>query len=62
MNAVRRLQVAMNKIDKNSLYYQTLYLPPPPLQRGCSRCVRQTAMAPILHSQLLSQTLIKKEK
>lgn len=28
MNAVGRLQVAMNKIYKNSLYYQTLCLSP----------------------------------
>lgn len=26
MNTVMRLEVAMNKIYKNSLYYQTLYL------------------------------------
>lgn len=40
MNTVMRLQVAMNKIYKNSLYYQTLYLSlllaPESLQSVCA--------------------------
>lgn len=64
MNTVMRLEVAMNKIYKNSFYYQTLYLSllfaQESLQPVC--VLHQRAMALIVDGQLLLQKLIKREK
>lgn len=66
-----RLEVAVNKIYKNSLYYQTTVSVPPLCSMEPADCVsdcvcvlhpRGGAMVSIIDDQLLLQKLIKNDK